>query len=202
MLEAIHFLKPWRCFKGDEVIPFRAGVNLLVGDQGCGKSSLFQAIQVLGMKKPGSFHLPQKDSVPAILDYRGESSPVFAFDFEQDNFRIKSFFNGAMTFHIGAMFHSHGEMVMAMINMWLKIDKAMIVLVDEPDMALSIRSCYKLVRAFKHLAELGGQVIATAHNPVVIGGFDEVYSLEHQRWMPSSQFIETQFIETQSETQS
>jgi predicted ATPase len=49
-----------------------------------------------------------------------------------------------------------------------------------------------LVRAFQHVADVGGQVIATAHNPIVIAGFPEVYSLEHRRWMSSREFIESQ----------
>lgn len=192
MLETILFLKPWRCFTEDTAVEFRAGVNLLVGDQGTGKSSMFQAIQVCGMKKPRSWNLPSRESIPAMILYKGDAVPVFAFDFEHDNFRTKSWFDGDIGFHVAAMHNSHGQMVMAMIDAWLTADKTMIVLVDEPDMALSIRSCHKLVRAFKHVADLGGQVIATAHNPVVIVGFEEVYSLEHSCWMPSREFIETQ----------
>jgi len=192
MLETIIFLKPWRCFTVDTAVEFRAGVNLLVGDQGTGKSSMFQAIQVCGMQKPRSWNLPSRASIPAMILYKGDPVPVFAFDFEHDNHRTKSWFDGDIGFHVAAMNHSHGQVVMAMIDAWLAVDKKMLVLVDEPDMALSIRSCYKLVRAFKHVAGNGGQVIATAHNPVVISGFEEVYSLEHSTWMSSHEFIKTQ----------
>lgn len=191
MLRSIFFLKPWRCFK-ECVVYFRPGVNLLVGDQGTGKSSMFQAIQVCGMKKTRSWNLPSRDSIPAFIDYEAPPVPVFAFDFEHDNHRTKTWFDDDIGFHVSAMFHSHGQTVMAMIDAWLQIDKPMIVLVDEPDMALSIRSCHKLVRAFEHVAGQGGQVIATAHNPIVISGFEEVYSLEHSTWMSSHEFIRTQ----------
>jgi predicted ATPase len=193
MLETITFLKPWRCFQ-KETIKFHAGVNLLVGDQGTGKSSLFQAIQVEGMKKTYSWNLPLKDSIPAVIDYQGKATPVFAFDFESDNYRTKTWFGSEIGFHVASMHKSHGEMVTAIIDSWLRIDKPFIVLVDEPDMALSIRSCHKLVRAFQHVTDVGGQVIATAHNPIVIAGFDEVYSLEHRHWMPSGEFIESQGV--------
>ena len=189
MLETILFFKPWRCFK-DEVIEFHAGVNLIVGDQGTGKSSLFQAIQVQGMKKPRSWNLPTKDSIPAAIIAKG--IPIFAFDFESDNYRTKSWFDDDIGFHVASMHRSHGEMVVAMIDTWLQINKPFLILVDEPDMALSIRSCHKLVRAFQHIADVGGQVIATAHNPIVIAGFETVYSLEHRRWMPNHEFIESQ----------
>lgn len=192
MLIGIVFHGSWRCFTEDTVIKFRPGVNLLVGDQGTGKSSLFQAIRACGMEKAQSWNLPDTKSIPAKIIYTGKLIRAFAFDFERDNFRTKTWFDGDIAFHVGALYRSHGEVVMAMIDSWLTVDEPMIVLVDEPDMALSIRSCHKLVRAFQHVADNGGQVIATAHNSIVIAGFEEVYSLEHSRWMPSCEFIETQ----------
>lgn len=192
MLETVLIFKPWRCFSGEEVIRFRPGVNLLVGDQGTGKSSLFQAIQLRGMKKPKSWNLPPADTVPVAIDYRGKAIPVFAFDFEQDNFRTKSFFEDAIAFHVSAMRSSHGEMVLAMLNGLELIDKPMMVLLDEPDMALSIQSCRRLVRIFNHVADLGGQVIATAHNPVVILSYEDVYSIEHDKWMTSKEYVDSQ----------
>lgn len=191
MLESILFLKEWRCFK-EEVFDFRAGVNLLVGDQGTGKSSLYQAITVCGIQKPKSVYLPSRESVPAMIVYKGDPIRVCAFDFEHDNHRTKTWFDDDIGFHVAAMYHSHGEMVMAMIDAWLSINEPMIVLADEPDMALSIRSCYRLVEAFQHVAKQGGQVFASAHNPIVIMGFEEVLSLEHRKWMSSREFIETQ----------
>ena len=44
MLNTLKFKENWRCFKAGDTFDFRPGVNLLVGDQGCGKSSLLQAI--------------------------------------------------------------------------------------------------------------------------------------------------------------
>jgi predicted ATPase len=192
MINMVLVLKPWRCFTGEEVIHFRPGVNLIVGDQGSGKSSLFQAIQLRGMSKPASWKLPPIDEVPVMIDWQGDPMPSFAFDFEHDSYRTKPFFEGAFTFHLNSMHSSHGEMVVSMLKTLEEIDKPMFVLVDEPDMALSIRSCLRLVRLFKRVAELGGQVIATAHNPVLIGGFEEVYSIEHGEWMPSQKYIDTQ----------
>lgn len=194
MLETVLLLKPWRCFNGEEVIRFRPGVNLLVGNQGTGKSSLFQAIQLRGMKKPKSWSLPPADTVPVVIDYQGEAISVFAFDFERDNFRTKPFFDDDIAFHVGAMHSSHGEMVLAMLNGLELIDKPMMVLLDEPDMALSIQSCRRLVRIFNHVAKLGGQVIATAHNPVVILSYENVYSVEHGRWMTGKEYVDSQMM--------
>jgi len=195
MLNLVCVLKPWRCFTGGEVIQFRPGVNLLVGNQGTGKSSLLEAIQIRGMKKPKSLHLPAADSVPVIIDFQGDAVPVFAFDFERDNYRTKSFFEDDITFHIGAMRSSHGEMVLAMLQGLEIVDKKLLVLFDEPDMALSIKSCRRLVRCFNHVADLGGQVIATAHNPIVIASYEHVYSVEHGKWIGGKEYIDLQMAE-------
>lgn len=192
MLNMALILKPWRCFTGEEVIHFRPGVNLIVGDQGSGKSSLFQAIQLRGMKKPASWNLPRVNDVPVIIEFQGDPIPAFVFDFEHDSYRTRPFFEDNMLFHVNTMHSSHGEMTLTMLKTLEDIDKPMFVLVDEPDMSLSIRSCLRLVRIFKHVAKLGGQIVATAHNPLLIGGFEEVYSIEHGKWMPSQEFIETQ----------
>lgn len=192
MIETVLILSPWRCFSGEEVIRFRPGVNLLVGDQGTGKSSLFQAIQLRGMKTTYSWSLPPIDTVPVLVDYRGEAIPVFAFDFEYDSYRTKPFFEDDASFHVGAMKGSHGEMVLAMLNGLELIDRQMLVLLDEPDMSLSIQSCRRLVRIFNHVVELGGQVIATAHNPTVILSYEDVYSVEHGKWMPSKEYVDNQ----------
>ena len=195
MLNLVCILKPWRCFTGEEVIQFRPGVNLLVGNQGTGKSSLFEAIQIRGMKKPKGLHLPPADTVPVIIDFQGEAVPVFAFDFEHDNYRTKSFFEDDISFHVGAMRSSHGEMVLAMLRELELVDKKMLVLFDEPDMALSIKSCRRLVRCFNHVADLGGQVIATAHNPILILSYEQVYSVEHGKWMGGKEYIDLQMEE-------
>lgn len=196
MLKSIKFTDKWRCFEKGFSVMFRDGVNLLVGDQGTGKSSLYQALVVHGIQKPRGIKLPRKADVPLEFTRKGEPRPILAFDFEHDNFRTKTWFDDSMTFHVVSMFSNHGETVKALMGQWSEVDKPAFVLVDEPDMALSIRLCYRLADSFKHVATQGGQVVATAHNPIVIGEFAEVYSLEHRKWMSGSEFIETQKQET------
>ena len=45
---------------------------------------------------------------------------------------------------------------------------------DEPDMALSIRSVNKLVKLFKLLIRKQNHIICSVHNPILINGFNEV----------------------------
>lgn len=178
MLKSLTFIKDWRCFKDGDQFKFHPSVNLLVGDQGCGKSSLLETIKDAGSKNK------HKRAV-AITDK--ECMSLF-FDFEKGNPRTLAYFGDDIMGQVAMMFKSHGEAVNGILS---GLDKAVdgIAMLDEPDSALSIRSCMKLVSTFKNLEQRGMQVIAAVHNPVVIEAFNEVYSLEHRRWLPSSEFI-------------
>jgi predicted ATPase len=180
MLRAIKFKQEYRCFKKGDKIEFRPGVNLMVGEQGTGKSTVFQCIRKNEKK---------------ICSLDADPVKMFSFDFEHDVSRGKAYFNPDMdmTAQVSMLFMSHGQSVKGIINALNRIDKdtkePCLILMDEPDMALSIRSCYGLVDVFRLVVQKGHQVVASVHNPTVIRQFDEVLSLEHRRWMPSQEFI-------------
>ena len=189
MIHSIEFTEKWRCFKAGDRFEFRPGVNLLVGDQGCGKSSLLGALEGAGFEKPGQFRdLREKTK----LDY--DPCTVFSADFEKDNPRTLSYFKN-IRFQMAAKFSSHGECNLALISALATADDCL-VMMDEPDMALSIRSCAKLVKQFKEVADRSSQIIAAVHNISVIQEFDEVLSLEHREWMRNEVFIASQLIGT------
>jgi len=195
MIKALTFTKDWRCFKAGDRFEFRPGVNLLVGDQGCGKSSLIQAIHHGGCKgKDFGEDKAMKERVKI------EASPIrmYKFDFEKDNPRTQAHFGENPMFQIQAMWSSHGETSRVVIRNIEGLAESLI-LMDEPDMALSIRSCNMLVRTFKNVAERSSQVIAAVHNETVIRQFKEVYSLEHREWMCTASFIESQADTTEFE---
>ena len=180
MLKSLTFTKDWRCFKEFQVFDFRPGVNLLVGDQGCGKSSLLETVKDAGSKN--------KHKRATVLTDK-ECTSLF-FDFEKGNPRTLSYFGDDIGGQMAMMFSSHGEAVKAILK-GLDAFTDGIAMLDEPDAALSIRSCMKLVARFKNLEQRGVQVIAAVHNPVVIEAFDSVFSLEHRLWMTGSEFIST-----------
>ncbi len=188
MIRALDFIKDWRCFKMGDRFEFRPGVNLLVGDQGCGKSSLLKAIHIGGTNPKGVDS--EKKLRDAVL-LEASVIQMYKIDFEKDNPRTLSHFGKDIQFQIASMWSSHGECTRSIVQAFEEMSSCL-CLMDEPDMALSIRSCNMLVRTFKGLAERSSQVIAAVHSLTVIQQFQEVYSLEHQRWMPSAEFIETQ----------
>jgi predicted ATPase len=184
MLKSIKFIEDWRCFKAGELFEFRPGLNLLVGDQGSGKSSLIEVIKSMANKHPGLSDKAIKKAV--TLEIEG-SFPVGGFDFEKDNFRTKSHFNENIDymFQVQAHFKSHGQTNWKVLDA-LEHTKGLIYL-DEPDMALSIRSIKKLRKKIDEVAT-DTQILAVVQNPLMMEGLD-VLSIEHRRWMPATEFI-------------
>ena len=180
-IESFAFNTDWRCFKKDEVISFRPGINILVGDQGCGKSSI---LQIFGMGNKAA---------KEIVGITGKCRTA-SLDFERNNPRVQG--------HIDHMIHalsrwkSHGETVLLLLQFLSEPkDEATTFLLDEPDMALSLRSVYRLANMFHTTVEVGHQIIAAVHHPTLIQSVPEVLSLEHRRWMAADEFIASQMIE-------
>jgi predicted ATPase len=123
---------------------------------------------------------------------------LIVFDFEKQNPRVKSYLEdgfGAFAFQMNAHFKSHGETINALLTGLLeRVEKdrkraKLLVLLDEPDMALSPRSAAELARTFQKIAAAGHQVLAAVHNPIVISSQPEVFSVEHRRWMTPAEFF-------------
>lgn len=182
MIHSIEFFEDWRCFKVGDLFEFRPGVNLLVGDQGCGKSSLLGALQGAGLKNH------KHNDLKTVM--RRDPCRIYMMDFERENPRTRPDFGDNIQFQVKAMFSSHGEANRLLINA-IQTASNCLVMMDEPDTALSIRSCKLLAKRFKEVVGRSSQVIAAVHNMALIQSFKEVYSLEHRRWMPSTEFIQS-----------
>lgn len=184
-LHSVEFLKDHRVFKTGDVLEFRPGVNLLVGDQGSGKSTLLQI-------------LSQWQKYEPVVKITSDRVHTLSFDFEKDSFRRPGKFEEANTTpHLIAALHagrvSHGESSLWMLE---KLDKkpGVVYFIDEPDQALSPRSCYKLVEIFRRAENKGCQIISSVHNPIIIEGFCEVLNLETKSWCGAERFLESQKI--------
>ncbi len=177
-LRSVKFTQDYRTFKKDEVISFKEQITILVGDQGCGKSSLLNLI---------------KNNNTEVLTWDCDRTNSAFFDLEMDNLRTQelSKVNSKFKFQISGMFKSHGECNNTILGYINQVNNILLLL-DEPDSALSIKSCYKLVDSMKKAIENNIQIVISAHNPIIIESFPEVLSLEHKCWMSSEDFIKTQ----------
>ena len=124
-----------------------------------------------------------------------EADPIkcYAFDFETDSHRHAQTLSNSLPtfFQLDVHFMSHGEYVKNMLHL-LTLTKKALVLFDEPDTALSPRSCLNLGRLFyKITSEQECQIIATTHNPILFMTELEVYSLDHFQWIPGEDYLQS-----------
>lgn len=180
MLKAIKFKTDYRCFKEGTEFTFsspeprfeKSGLNLVVGDNGCGKSTLLKL-------------LASNDT--EVLEFDADFTESYFLDLEFGNLRVV---RGDIKAHqVASLFMSHGESNNALLKTINRIPSSSCVLIDEPDMALSIRSISRLYKTLRHNARTK-QIICSVHNPLLISYVDEVLSLEHGKWMSSQEFIE------------
>lgn len=200
MIELIIFKEDHKCFAAKSGVMLKPGVNLVVGDQGCGKSTLLAQIDHYNKAQKAKREKKQKfssdvDKCKIDLLWRGGQKRFGYFDFEKHNPRTQPAFGMGYGYDTGyqvaSMFSSHGESVMPLLFGLTGNCKDAVAVLDEPDMALSPRSIHRLIKDLRKIDEEGNsQIILTAHNPLLIASFPEVCSLEHGRWMPSSEFLE------------
>ncbi|GAA0314659.1 AAA family ATPase [Kineococcus aurantiacus] len=161
-----------------------AGVTFLVGDNGAGKSTLIEAIaEVLGAHTEGgtSAHLAGPDR-----GHRSDTSTLAGRlrAVRGPGGRREVFFLRAETMHrfydyleesdqeslhpVGYQFHyrSHGEGFIDMLNSRYTA-AAGIVLLDEPESALSFDNCLVLGAGLQQMAEQGKQVLCATHSPLL-----------------------------------
>jgi len=188
VIASVQFQKNYRCFKeGDEFV-FRPGVNLLVGDQGAGKSSLLQLIRKLATPTEQT-----KVAETLTLVTTTKSFTVYSYDFEKDNPRVATEIsnNTSAMFQIQARFKSHGQVVQSIQANIAGLSQEpgpFCFIMDEPDTGLSLRSIYKMIHQLKQLSK-HHQILAAVHNPVLIEAWPKVLSLEHRKWMSSVDFL-------------
>ena len=187
MIKVLRFHKNWRGFQEGSRIFFRPGVNLIVGDQGCGKSTILSQIMAFNASMAPKGSRQKKSWGESAVEVSGTPSPIGHFDFEKDNPRTQPAFGMSLGYDDGyqlsAMYASHGEAVKPFLGM-IEHVKGKVLLLDEPDMALSVRSITNLVKSLKSVTD-EGQVILSVHNETLISSFPEVMSLEHGKWMSS-----------------
>jgi predicted ATPase len=191
MLKQLTFNEDFRNFTAGYNITFRPGVNLLVGDQGTGKSTILQALASLAQIKAYQYPLGLAKKVSVDVT----PCEVKAWDFEKNNRRTLGYLDyDKLGLQLAAKFTSHGEANLDVLQA-LEKAKQLVFLTDEPDMALSIRSIFKLISLFTKAASQGCQIIAAVHHPFLIEAWKEVYSCEHDTWMTSEDFIRSQVNE-------
>lgn len=185
MIKSIKFKDDYDCFFKNQKFEFKP-MTLLVGDQGAGKSMLLSIIK--SFINDGNKYL---DVV--MSEQKMERS--FFYDYEKDNPRFMQAnpnSGSEMLFALTSKIQSHGELLIPVISEINQM-KDVIIMLDEPETALSLRSQYKMVEALNGAIDRGCQIIMATHNIIFMESFkDSILSMEHGKYMTLENFKKSQ----------
>jgi predicted ATPase len=166
-------------------------ITLLVGEQGCGKSTLLSLLscndKLINVKLSESVH----DEGIQTLYFDSEKMNPRVVDIEHytnPNGTSRGIGVGAA---LKSRFMSHGEVLREFTVNGIKEAKDCVLLLDEPESALSLANQYRLARELQIAVSKNVQIIASTHCLPLIESVNEVYSLEHNRWMTSEEFVKS-----------
>ena len=138
---------------------------LLTGENGCGKSTLLHSLYQ-AFKGEEIQHYKYRANIPEI-----ESKKVFLFDAEQHNPRNHpEFFEGDEQMREFVEMASHGQVMLSMFEQsFPSLPDGTVLLLDEPEMALSVSNQRRILKMLKELVdEKKMRIIAATHSPVLI----------------------------------
>lgn len=187
-LLGIELLKEKYCLKKGLEIKLKP-ITLLVGDQGCGKSTLLKLLRdnskiiqvnlsnVVKEKGVKTYYFDSEKMNPRVDDINNYSNP---------NGTSRGIGIGMA---LQSRFMSHGEILQEFTVNRIGQAKDCVLFLDEPESALSLRNQFKLVKEINKAKNNGVQLIIATHCLPLIESVNEVYSLEHLKWLDSKEFI-------------
>jgi predicted ATPase len=138
---------------------------MLTGENGSGKSTLLHSIHY-------ALQGEQADGYIYKLDRGGEKpGKVFLFDAEQHNPRMQlDLFKDQPEMLEFLQLASHGQVMLAMFQQnFPSLDRGTTLLLDEPEMALSISNQRRILKMLKELVDQRGfRIVCATHSPILI----------------------------------
>jgi predicted ATPase len=138
---------------------------MLTGENGSGKSTLLQSIQcaLRGDNVEGYVYRLDRDDV--------KKGKVFLFDAERHNPRMQlDLFKDQPDMLEFLQLASHGQVMLAMFSQnFPTLGRGATLLLDEPEMALSVSNQRAILRMMKELVDKRGfRIVCATHSPILI----------------------------------
>lgn len=167
-------------------LEFIPGLNVIVGDQGSGKSTLIGIISGSGMSfDKEKYTLELSDNA-----LKGSVKTMF-FDTEKSNPRTSRRPVETMQ-DLALIWSSHGESSKAILESGIRraLEEGVSLFIDEPESGLSIRNQIALISRLKEVGEKT-QLFVVTHSETMIERVEKVLNLETNTWMSSKEFIKS-----------
>jgi predicted ATPase len=167
----VTLLKEFRCLPKDLTIEFKP-ITVLVGDQGCGKSSLLKLLQENDDEYiEVQIMNPRVRDIDDYTDLQGNSTGLSTGEF------------------VIAKFKSHGEVLKQFTVDMIGKGKNCVLFIDEPEAALSPKNQYTLIKALEKAVSNNCQIIIATHCVPIINHFEQVYDMEAKSWVNSKEYL-------------
>jgi predicted ATPase len=170
---------------------------MLSGENGSGKSTLLHSIQYALRGETAEGYLYS-------LDRRGvKPSRVFLFDAEQHNPRMQlDLFKDQPEMIEFLQLASHGQVMLAMFQQnFPALEKGTMLLLDEPEMALSVSNQRRILKMMMELVDQRGfRIICATHSPVLLDA-PETYVINLDKHVNRNIGMETMGVEGASTIQ-
>lgn len=165
-----------KLFKKDDIFETKLGINIIVGDNGCGKSTLMREliqhnIDYIREHKLQVYHIDMEKANPKISKPNPERG--IAYNLQE----IQNIFMWNV--------ESHGETREGVLMSILQ-QPFDILLLDEPEQGLSLRN---QLRCLNKLKETNKPVIVNTHSKVLIENVEEVFDVETMKWINSKEYL-------------
>jgi predicted ATPase len=150
---------------------------MLTGENGSGKSTLLHAIYYALRGEPIENYSYRLDAGKV------EVGKVFLFDAEQHNPRMQiQLFEDQPEMQEFLRMASHGQVMLSMFNQTFPaFPKGTILLLDEPEMALSVSNQRRILKMLLELVDQRGfRIVCATHSPVFIEA-KETYVIDLDR---------------------
>lgn len=190
-----------RKFKAGDSFEFNEFPTLVVGKNGCGKSTIFHAVR--GFKddaKTRSLNESDFRLLSMSFDVEHDYERIFHYDSVKDSGTdMMNAYDAAAYISSGGFAtrnSSHGETQLVQFDMFMKrisdkiIPGKTLLILDEMDKGFGLWFAAKFRSMVKHIsAKHGLDVIAITHNLMAILQSEKVYSVPLKQYVPSDVYV-------------